>query len=187
MKVTIAVGLAILYLLLAVGCVTAPPPPRGSSDTLLTGRLIFTLTGFRRYGAASLNGTQTSGVVITLRNVYSNATIQTETQAPKGIFFVSGAKPGEYQISRVYYRQTVGKAWAYAYLRPRTTIQFRIEPGEVSDIGLVDARLDHSGDGSVVSGTGFAQVKSEFAKLFPKSPWDSASWRQVSLFPPTAS
>ena len=186
MKVAMSVALAAVCSLLVVGCVTAPPPPNGSSDTLLVGGVVFTVQGLKTYGGATANGKQANNVEITLLNAYTNAKIEVRTHGPNGLFYIAGLKPGEYEISRLYYRDTVGSSWADVTFTPRTLFEFRVDPGGVSNIGFIRAKFDELGSNSIASEHEFKTLRTEFRKLFTNSPWNSAPWRTVPLFPNTA-
>lgn len=182
MKLVFGSVLVALTALLVVGCVTAPPNPTSSSDTLLVGQLVFKLSGFKHYGAATVDGTQKNMVQITLRNVFENTDTTVMTHGPHGMFFVSGLKPADYEIVKLYFRKSVGSAWANVTLRPGTVADFRLDAGGVTDVGKIAVSFDNGVSNSVESLRGYKAVQSEFAAKFAKSAWNSAKWHDVRLF-----
>lgn len=182
MKALFGLAMVALTALLVVGCVTAPPNPTSTSDTLFVGQLVFNLTGFKKYGAATVNGSQKNMVEVTLRNVFENTSVTVETHDPNGMFFASGLKPGDYEIVRLYYKASVGSAWTDVILRPGTVLDFRPAPVGVTNVGKITASFDNGVSNSVKSPKGYTAVDAGFAKQFPKSAWNSAKWSSVPAF-----
>lgn len=183
MKIVSGLMVIALASMFFAGCVTAPPNPRGKSDTLVVGRLEFHLTGFGSYGSATVNGKQTNDVQITLKNVRTSATVQTSTHGPDGFFFISGLKSDVYEIVRLDYTNVSGNWSAKVTLIPGTKLAFRPASTGVSNLGLIVADYNADGDNSVSSRRDFEALRTGFQKSFSNSKWNSVQWHDVLPHP----
>lgn len=122
-------------------------------------------------------------VQITLENVVTSATVQTSTHGPDGIFFVTGLKPGAYELVRLDYASVSGNSSAKVTLIPGTKLKFRPASAGVSNLGLVVASYNADSDNSVTSLGDFKSLRTRFKKSFPKSQWNSVPWSNVLLSP----
>lgn len=177
----IAAGI-LTFLVILSGCATAPANPTSPTDTLLVGQLIFNLSGFGSYGGATVNGKQTQGVQISLKNVTTGKIFKTETHGPNGLFYLPNLTPADYLIVHLYYKALAGRAWADVNFRPGPPPQFRLAPTGVSDIGTVIANFGDNGQSNVSLQKAYNLVRSDFSQKFPRSKWNTAGWSPVSIY-----
>jgi hypothetical protein len=83
----------------------------------------------------------------------------------------------------LFFQRNDNRAYANVTLVPGARYQFRLQKEGVTNVGTLSASYDISGRNSFSLSNGYDTVKREFLETFSRSPWSTATWNEVSLYP----
>lgn len=183
------VWLVLVPVLLGIlaGCQTVAPP-KGSSSTLLVGKVIFKAVGVDPDSnpvAFNPNGIYKSPITLTLSNSGGSKTIELAT-FNNGLFISDTLAPGIYflkKITVVYYPLY---KWEY-YITFGHEKQIVVKSGTVTNVGIIDWYLTSNPVdnkkllGEVFSNRDYALVETEFLRFQDPQAWKDVPWTKAAI------
>lgn len=165
-KVMPYLGLAIF---LIFGCATYSEP-KTENDKLLTGIIVHTGIGYKKYSGATVNGIHKTGIEMTIKNVSTNEEFKIRTKK-NGLFYLHELPVGTYEIEDFYLKVSSGKAWADTHSSPDNRLRFSIENGKVNNLGVINWDGKMREWTNISFNNSYNTVMKEFTSRFPKSNW----------------
>jgi hypothetical protein len=171
-------------LLFVLGCSSVPKATE-KNPTLFVGKIMYIGSGnpAQRNGI-SFNGTIEFGVEISIKNEATQATVKA-TSGKNGLFYTNQIQEGRYSISELFLKKTaIDSAFSTIYTLPQNLL-FEVVKGKVNNAGTV-IWLNTNNRHKVEQVYDSTEVKDEFIKQFPKSPWNGQEWVNCKLTGDTA-
>lgn len=159
---------------------TSFPEPNERQTTLLFGRIVQTGKNYPTHGSASVNGTNTVGIVVSITNTDTNQKYKLYSQY--GGYFSSLVFPsGNYELKSFYLTIQSGNSVADILMNPGNDRRFTIVSGVVNNLGLIEWNCDAEEGMTYWLDKGYSDVREYFAARYPKSGWNSLEWRNVTI------
>jgi len=153
---------------LLIGCATIPKP-ESEDDNLLIGIMKYTGQGYTNNYSA-LNGTHTSGIEVTFKNVDSNEEYKIRTQK-NGLYYTSELPEGTYQLVSFYLNINRDGSSVQVSTTQVDTYLFTITSGVINNLGTVNFDgIFREGIYTKFPGL-YNDVENEFRTQFPKTEW----------------
>jgi len=86
---------------------TTFPVPKPNDSTLVIGMVVLNAKGYENYSGATVNGTHTGNIEISIQNVDSGRTEKLISDS-SGFFYTNKFEPGKYRLRKLYYKSSVG-------------------------------------------------------------------------------
>lgn len=121
-------GLILLY-----GC-TSVPEPKDGVNTLIIGKIIHTAKGYNNNQGVTLNGTNKSGIKLTISNDSTKEIFELRTGLD-GLIFSTSMSPGKYSLRKIEIKVKSNDGWAESYMSLNNS--FTVEQNAVSNLGFI--------------------------------------------------
>jgi len=172
--------LVFLSLVLASCATTLPHEPTGDHDTLVVGEISLHAEHFNQFGAATVNGDHSAGIIVTVLQVDSDKEFTVVTVGDRGLFSFPAVVGVEYQIIKLDYTNQSGGATAQLVGTP-DRLRFRAPADGVSSLGAIVWSADDKRRYYAKTGANPAHdVKADVLKQYPKTKWIDAPWASVT-------
>ena len=181
MKIVRVSFIVVCSILLAFGCASFPEPTE-SSQTLVIGEIVQQGKGYRFYGSASVNGTNRSGIEITIQDLNSEKPYTIRSR-PTGLFYSINIPEGTYKVTRVFLRKESGGGWAsITWNAPKDADRsFEIVNGKVNNFGLINWECESGEKNFLYYNKEYGQAKDTFMENYKSSKWNEREWINISV------
>jgi hypothetical protein len=139
--------------------------------------IVQTGKGYSNYGGASVNGTNFSGIEITLRHIGTNEEFVLRSRK-NGLFYSVELTEGDYEIIQLYIKKTSGSSWADLYTNPEGVV-FTVVKNTVNNIGLIQWSSVFRTGTNISYSKDHNRVRNEFLVQFAKSNWNEQPWMTI--------
>jgi hypothetical protein len=177
------VGVMACSVFLIFGCVTFPAADN-EHQTLIIGEIIQQGTGYQIYGSASVNGTNKSGIEITIRNITDGKRYTMRTGSG-GIFYSVNIPEGTYGIERIHLRKESGSAWAsITWQKSDDNVEdnmFEIINDIVNNLGTINWECESGIKNHINFNREYGRVRDDFQEKNKASNWLEKEWINTNI------
>jgi len=178
---TVNVCLFIFCFGLFFGCASFPNADK-EHNTMVIGAINQQAQGYNYYGSATINGINTSGIEISIKNL-KDENIYTMRTISGGQFYSINIPEGEYKISKLYIKKEFGSSWASISWTPPSDAEqkFEIINGKVNNLGTISWECEKDVKNRILYNREYGQVRDAFQEKNKSSNWNEKEWVDIKI------